>query len=120
MAAGRIDANLEAHLELSVRSGSTFRNIEFLLDTGFNGYLSVTPSLVKSRGLELQDAQSGITADGRIGYFATVDLTFLWQGRETTVRAQILDEAMLGTRMLKDCELHAEWIVDGVVSINAR
>lgn len=120
MTTGRIDANLEAHIELPVRAGEVFLDVDFLLDTGFNGHLSVTPSLVKSLGLELKDAQSGVTADGRVGYFATVDLTVFWQDDEITVRAQVLDETMLGTRMLKGCEFHADWTVDGVVLISGR
>ena len=59
------------------------------------------------------------TADGRLGYFETVDLDVVWHGRETTVRAQVLDEAMLGTRMLKGCELVAVWNAGGIVSIRS-
>ena len=119
MITGRIDENLEARIGLSVKVGADMGEIEFLLDTGFNGHLSVTRSLVETLGLELQDVQSGITADGRLGYFETVDLDVVWHGRETTVRAQVLDEAMLGTRMLKGCELVAVWNAGGIVSIRS-
>ena len=119
MIMGRIDENLEARIRLSVKVGSNTDEIDFLLDTGFNGHLAVTPALVETLGLELQEVQSGITADWRLGYFETVDLDVVWHGRETTVRAQVLDEAMLGTRMLKGCELVGAWNAGGVVSIRS-
>jgi clan AA aspartic protease len=119
MITGHIDANLEARIRLSVKVEADMSEIDFLLDTGFNGHLAVTPELVETLGLELKDVQSGITADGQLGYFETVDLDVVWHGRETTVRAQVLDEAMLGTRMLKGCELTADWNAGGVVSIRS-
>ncbi|MCX7410280.1 MAG: clan AA aspartic protease [Planctomycetales bacterium] len=119
MITGHIDENLEARIKLSVKADADVTAVEFLLDTGFNGHLSVTRALVETLGLELKDVQSGITADGRLGYFETVDVDVVWHGRETTVRAQVLDEAMLGTRMLKGCELSALWNAGGVVSIRS-
>ena len=119
MITGHIDENLEARIKLSVNVGADMGEIDFLLDTGFNGHLSVTRALVEMLGLELKDVQSGITADGRLGYFETVDWDVVWHGRETTVRAQVLDEAMLGTRMLKGCELTAVWNAGGDVSIRS-
>jgi clan AA aspartic protease len=116
---GRIDENLEARIGLSVKAGVGTGEIEFLLDTGFNGHLSVTRAMVETLGLELKDVQSGITADGRLGYYETVDLNVVWHGRETTVRAQVLDEAMLGTRMLKGCELTAVWTAGGIVTVRS-
>jgi hypothetical protein len=42
MITGRIDENLEARIVLPVVVGDTATDVEFLLDTGFSGFLAVS------------------------------------------------------------------------------
>ena len=92
--------------------------LDFLIDTGFNGHLAVSELIVRTLDLELKDIQTGITADGRSSDFDTVDLHVTWHGRTTVVRAQVLDEPLLGTRMLRGGELQAVWKSGSRVTIN--
>ena len=78
MIIGKIDENLEARIELRVISGEQTHRVEFLVDTGFNGYLALPMSLVSSLELPLGEVQGGITADGRIGFFDTVRVQIIW------------------------------------------
>jgi len=110
---GRIDASFEAHLELAIQLEDELKRESFLVDTGFNGFIAVSQAMVEHLGLALLDVQEGVTADGRTGYFDTVQITVLWHGRELTVRAQILDEALIGTRLLRGSRVRAEWVRDG-------
>tara|TARA_R110002049_G_scaffold300015_1_gene490556 strand:+ start:9283 stop:9648 length:366 start_codon:yes stop_codon:yes gene_type:complete len=119
MIEGRIDANFEAVVGLDVRVGDELKRESFLVDTGFNGFVAVPQTLVNRLGLALLDVQEGVTADGRIGYFDTVELTIVWHEREITVQAQILDEALIGTRLLRGSRICADWIRDGQFRIES-
>ena len=72
MITGRIDADWQAIVPLRVKhhdpAGSEAM-IDFLIDTGFTGFLSIPPLWVDRLGLSVVDVQRGITADGRMGYF---------------------------------------------------
>ncbi len=109
MIAGYIDGNLEARIELPIVHHKGTEVISFLLDTGFNGYLAISPSLVESLDLPLDAVQRGITADGRAGFFDTVRVTVIWHDRPLVVRAQVLDEPLIGTRLLAGSELAVKW-----------
>ena len=113
MIEGRIDMNLEAFIELDVLLERATTPQRFLVDTGFNGFISVSQELVDQLGLKLLDVQEGITADGRRGYFDTVEITVLWHGESRTMQAQILDEALIGTRLLRGSRIRADWVRDG-------
>lgn len=113
MIRGWIDANFEAFIELCLQIDLAVYSQRFIVDTGFNGFVAVPQSLVDQLGLKLLDVQQGITADGRAGYFDTVELTVMWHDEARTVQAQILDEALIGTRLLRGSRIHADWIRDG-------
>jgi predicted aspartyl protease len=54
MITGRIDENLEARIVLPVVVGDTTTDVEFLLDTGFSGFLAVSALLVQQCDLPLR------------------------------------------------------------------
>lgn len=113
MITGRIHENLEARIELQIVHENGTDNVEFLVDTGFNGYLAIPQSLVDHFNLELGAVQRGITADGRASYFDTVEVQAIWHGRSRALRAQVLDEPLVGTRLLDGNKLSADWTVGG-------
>jgi clan AA aspartic protease len=113
MIEGRINAKFEAFVDLNLLLNGKRKPERFLVDTGFNGFVAVPQSLVNRLRLPLLDVQEGVTADGRLSYFDTVKVTVLWHDRELTVQAQILDEALIGTRLLRGSRLCADWVVDG-------
>ena len=51
--------------------------------------------------------------DGRESFFDTVEITVLWHDEARTVQAQILDEALIGTRILRGSRIQADWVRDG-------
>lgn len=75
MIVGQISSeNLEAKVRLAVVNKGKSIEIEFVIDTGFSGYIAVPLSVVETLNLEYQDLQRGILADGKRGLFDTVDL----------------------------------------------
>lgn len=117
MIKGWIDSNLDAIIELSIQQGGVVHNQRFIVDTGFNGFVAVPQSLANQLGLKLMDVQEGITADGRAGFFDTVEITVVWHDEALTIQAQILDEALIGTRLLRGSRISADWIRNGVFQL---
>lgn len=113
MIEGRIDTKLDAFLELGIVLDQAATWTNFLVDTGFNGFIAVPRKLVDQLGLSLGDVQEGITADGRVGYFDTVEITVIWHEKARTFQAQILDEALVGTRLLRGSRIQADWVPNG-------
>lgn len=118
MLEGWIDDNLEARIRLRIKTTEGFEEVEFLVDTGFNGFAAIPMSLVQRFGLELGAVQSGITADGRAGYFDTVAVELVWHGDRISLRAQVLDEPLIGTRMLRGNGFSADWIAGGTFRLS--
>lgn len=113
MIVGEIDANFEARVTLSLIHKERSLDLQFLVDSGFNGYLAVPQSAVNQLSLPLATVQRGATADGRVSYFDTVDVGVIWDDQTKVIRAQVLDEPLIGTRMLRGHDLQARWEVGG-------
>ncbi len=113
MIVGEIDVNLEARVTLSLIHNEQHLDVLFLVDSGFNGYLAVPQSIVSQLNLPLATVQRGMTADGRVSYFDTVEVCVMWDDQLRFLRAQVLDEPLIGTRMLSGHDLQARWEVGG-------
>lgn len=118
MITGRIDENLEARLAIEILTQEQTHVVEFLLDTGFNGFLAIPMTLVDRLGLPLGEVQRGITADGRTGYFDTVRVDIVWNSRRVHLHAQVLDEPLIGVRLLRGFELNAIWTPNNLFTLN--
>ena len=113
MITGRVDTDWQAIVPLVAKHREPTKpdaTIDFLIDTGFTGYLSLPPDWVQKLGLRVVDVQRGMTADGRVGYFETVDVGILWHGQPQLIRAQVLDEPLIGTRLLRSHQAHLRWV----------
>ena len=117
MIVGRIDGNIEARVTLSILHRGTKEDISFLVDSGFNGHLAIPESVVRQLNLPLATVQRGATADGRVSYFDTVDVCVIWDGKPTNVRAQVLDEPLIGTRMMRGFDMQVRWEVGGEIQL---
>lgn len=113
MILGHIDENWQALVPLVVLHKAKTETIEFLVDTSFTGFLAITPSLVQTLGLSVIDIQRGMTADGRVSFFDVVDVCVIWHDRPKIIRAQVLDEPFIGTRLLSGHDLQVRWEVGG-------
>ncbi len=113
MILGEIDANLEARVTLSLVHKERILDVLFLVDSGFNGFLAVPQSVVSQLSLPLATVQRGTTADGRVSFFDTVEVCVIWDGRPKIIRAQVLDEPLIGTRLLSGHDMQARWEVGG-------
>lgn len=101
-------------LSLSGESGE--ENVEFIVDTGFNGTLALPSFVMDSLGATLQGVRLVELADGteRRSPFFTVAVD--WEGEKRVIRATLLDgEPLIGVAFLREYHLHIEVTEGGQV-----
>jgi clan AA aspartic protease len=119
MMTGTVNADLEPRLSLTVRDASGQpHDVETVLDSGFNGCLTLPPALIAALWLPWLCRQQGQLADGSTQaldvHVATVD----WHGRPRTVEIEAVDaQPLLGMAMLQRSELRIQVVPGGSVII---
>ena len=107
-------------LALQGPSGQT-SEIEAVIDTGFTGFLTVTPTLATDLGLALEGTGRATLADGREVTFDVYDVAVLWEGQPRYVLADAANTTpLVGMRMLGNHDLSIEVVDGGRVLIQAR
>ena len=97
------------------------KDVEAVVDTGFNGYLTLPPELVADLGLPLVGTGSGVLADGSMVRFDIHYCTLLWNGQQRLVRVNVADTTpLVGMRLLDNHSLYVEIRDGGSVVIQAR
>jgi clan AA aspartic protease len=115
MISGRVNAYSEAVVRLSVRSpqGHT-QAIEAVIDTGFNGYLTLPPALITALGLPFRRNGRALLGDGSAVTFDIHEAVILWDGRLRRVSVDAAEtDPLLGMGMLHGHELCVQVIEDG-------
>ncbi len=79
MITGTINADREATIRLMVRGpGGQEQEIEAVIDTGFNGFLTLPPTVVTTLGLPRLGRGRAILANGSQDLFDVYEVTVLW------------------------------------------
>ncbi len=94
MIEGVVNAAYEPLVTLVVQgpSGESSR-IEAVVDTGFTGFLTVTPALATDLGLILEGTSRATLADGSEVTFDVYDGAVLWDGQPRYVLADAAETA---------------------------
>lgn len=83
------------------------REIEAVVDTGYNGYLTLPPALASSLGLPFVTTNPAFLADGSEVTFDVYSVTVLWDGHPQDVDAHMSDTTpLVGMRLLDRHNLH--------------
>ena len=122
MIQGVVNAAYEPVVTLEVQEPSgQVQEIDAVVDTGFNGYLTLPPGLVANLGLPIVGTGSGVLADGSVVRFDIHYCTLLWNGQQRLVRVNVADTTpLVGMRMLDRHSLYVEIEAGGRVVIQAR
>jgi clan AA aspartic protease len=110
---------LQPQLKIPLRlRGNHSLEIECVLDTGFDGALTLPPDIVTALGLPLLTWTQITVADGRSVVTPVYRATILWQGskREVSVLA-IGQRPLMGTALLEGLKLTIEFDEGGSVCI---
>lgn len=114
MIQGAVNAAYEPIVSLAVQgSAGWIREIEAVIDTGFNGYLTLPPELVTGLGLPFVSTGRGLLADGSEVSFDVRQGTVLWDGHQRRIRVNVADTTpLVGMRLLDGHTLYVE-VTDG-------
>jgi clan AA aspartic protease len=119
MNTGVVNAQLEACLRVRLRgpSGQILR-VNAVIDTGYNGSLTLPPALIAQLGLPWHRRGRAILADGSASVYDIYAGIVVWERRQ---RAIPIDEVnttpLVGTALLAGHQLTADFRPPGKVTI---
>jgi clan AA aspartic protease len=92
--------------------------IEFFLDTGFAGFLTLPPATVAALALPFAYRIPAYLADGSHVILHAYDAVVLWDGAERSVEVLAAGgEALLGTSLMDGYEINIQFTDGGLVII---
>src|SRR5205823_329976 len=106
---------------LTVRGkGGQERALDAVIDTGFDGWLSLPPSVIARLGLPWRRRGRAVLADGSECLFDIYEGTVLWQRRTLRVAVDEADTpALVGMALLAGHEITIQVRAGGKVTIKA-
>jgi clan AA aspartic protease len=115
MISGRVTPYREAVVRLSLRSPQgREQEIEAVIDTGFNGDLTLPPDLIAKLSLPFRRSGRAILGDGSEVTFNIHEAVILWEGRPRRIIVDVADtDPLLGMGLLYGHELNLEVIEGG-------
>jgi clan AA aspartic protease len=118
---GSVNAALEIKVPILIRdSAGQLQTIEALLDTGFNGALTLPASVVANLGLPWISRSIATLANGTTVRFDVHAAIVNWDAGPVSVLVQAVDPTpLLGTALTRGHDLRARTVSGGRVEIEA-
>ena len=120
MISGKVSTNREATIELDVSGpDQQRRQAEAVIDTGFNGFLTLPESLISDLKLPMVGNRRATLGDGNIVVLDVYLGTVSWHGREREVLVlQAEGGPLLGMSLLEGNRVTLDVVDDGTVVID--
>lgn len=117
MITGVVSAYLEALVRITVRGpGGQEQEIETVIDTGFDGALSLPPARIAALSLPWRRRGRALLADGSESLFDIYEATSVWDGTARRIAVDAADtDPLLGMALLYGYELTLQAVVEGAV-----
>ncbi len=121
MILGVVNAHSEATIRLPVRDTAGHEHeIEAVLDTGFNGSLTLPPAIIAALGLPWRTRSLVILANGTDDLCDIYTATVIWDGRARHILVESADtDPLVGMALLYGHDVHMQVVEGGSVSIEA-
>ncbi len=119
MIRGRVDFTLEAVVVVPVRDGNgQFRPVEFIIDTGFDGYLSLPGERIQQLEAEPGGEISVTFGNGQTEEWNSWQCHILWHNRPREVAVfESRGDALIGMALLEHSAVSIQVRTDGAVVI---
>ena len=119
MITGHVTAYREAVIPLNVEGPrNRGREISAVVDTGFNGFLTLPASLIQELELVWRRRGRAMLADGSDSVFDIYEATATWDGKPRRIAVDEADfDPLVGMSLLYGCELIVQIVGGGRVSI---
>jgi clan AA aspartic protease len=116
---GSVNNQLEAVVQVMIRGPQSEVEIDAIVDTGFNGALTLPPDVIATLGLHLQSRAPGMLADGSESSFDIYEALIFWSGRILRIPVGSADaEPLLGMSLLYGHDLTIQVVESGAVAIH--
>ena len=121
MITGVVTADRQAIIRMTVRGpAGQEHEIGAIIDTGFDGWLSLPSSLIVPLGLVWRRRGRAFLADGRESVFDIYEATVIWDGQARRVPVDGAETApLIGMSLLEGYELTVQVRAAGNVIIRA-
>lgn len=121
MISGWVTPYREAIVRLSVRDlQGREQVVEAVIDTGFNGYLTLPPDIIAALDLPFRRNGRAVLGDGSSVTFDIHEAVVLWGGRARRISVDAANATpLLGMGLLYGHELRVQVIEGGEASIRA-
>lgn len=118
---GIVTAHAEAVITLTARGpGGHEEQIEPFIDTGFDGWLSLSPGLIVALGLPWRRRGRALLADGRESVFDIYEATVFWDGEPRRIAVDEADtDPLVGMALMNGYELRVQVVSGGMVTLQA-
>jgi clan AA aspartic protease len=109
----------EPRIRLTIRSFRGLQQeIEAVVDTGYTGWLTLPPTVIRSLNMRWRSFGRGILADGSVSFFDVYQARVVWDGRVRSVFADEFDASpLVGMSLLQNFELKMQVRARGTVTI---
>jgi clan AA aspartic protease len=121
MITGIVNADYEAVVRLQIHGPTRYEyEVDAVIDTGFNGFLTLPPTLITALGLTRRSRGRALLANGSEELFDIYGVTVLWDGQQRYVEADAVDTTpLVGMSLLDGYDLHIQVADGGHVIIQA-
>jgi clan AA aspartic protease len=119
MITGVVTASLQAIIRLTVRGPEgQEQEVEAVIDTGFDGTLTLPPALIAALGLAWRRRGRALLADGSESLFDIYEATVVWDGEPRRIAVDEADiDPLVGMSLLYGYELIVQAVESGSVMI---
>ena len=93
-------------------------DIDTVIDTGFNGYMTLPLATIRQYGLTLYGTRAIILGDGTQAMLDIYKVTLLWMGQSRSIQALAAEGgALVGMALLYGCDVSLRVLDGGPVTI---
>jgi clan AA aspartic protease len=121
MITGVVDNNLEVTIPIRIQdAGGRIHQLSAVIDTGYDGFLTLTAVLAATFGLPLVTTTVAHLADGSVQVLPVHGATVDWDGQSRAIEVDVTDtKPLVGRGLLARHELRVEMVPGGTVTLEA-
>lgn len=121
MITGHFNDDHEARISIVVRGlEGQSRELEALIDTGYTGFLTLSPSIVELLDLPWIGRSLAVLGDGGTQPFDVHKGIVVWDGKRLAIEVDVAEtDPMIGMRLIYGHNLRIEAIEGGTVTLES-